>query len=169
MDEIAAEAGLSKGSLYRYYQNKQDLFLSLLGHLVEDMEETLDAIINTHETATAKLQMLLDAFSQNTTDPKMLELAKIVLEFYCRMRYDTEANQRLKDFLNPAFDRLTQVIEQGIAQGEFRPVNPRQFAIGLMAVTDGLGIYQMMEIEHFDFAAILKTMIDVLIAGLLKP
>ncbi len=45
IDEIAAEAELAKGTLYNYYRDKQDIFLSLLERGLDQFQQILDQAI----------------------------------------------------------------------------------------------------------------------------
>jgi AcrR family transcriptional regulator len=45
LDEIASEAELAKGTLYNYYKDKQDIFLSLIDRGVADYQEVLNDVI----------------------------------------------------------------------------------------------------------------------------
>ena len=45
MDDIAARAGLAKGTLYLYFASKRELFLSVLKHRFEEMRRTLREVI----------------------------------------------------------------------------------------------------------------------------
>jgi AcrR family transcriptional regulator len=59
MAEVAEEAGVSLGALYRYFENKEDLFVHLVG-------DTHDALFNasrarSHDFATQPYQALLEA------------------------------------------------------------------------------------------------------------
>ena len=44
MDDVAAEAGFSKATLYRYFKSKTELLFEILIHFFEDMETGLAAI-----------------------------------------------------------------------------------------------------------------------------
>ena len=45
VDELAREAGISKGAFYGFYQGKEHLFLSMLDHLHSEMSERAEQIL----------------------------------------------------------------------------------------------------------------------------
>lgn len=59
MGDVAAEAGVSMGALYRYFQNKQDLFVNLMGDIHEELFEASRA--SEHDFRRAPYEALLEA------------------------------------------------------------------------------------------------------------
>ena len=49
MSSIAQGAGVSVGALYKYFENKQDLYLGVIHHSVAGMEQLLTALSRTDE------------------------------------------------------------------------------------------------------------------------
>ncbi len=58
MGDVAVEAGLSMGALYRYFQNKEDLFANLIANVHEDLYQAATA---ESDFATEPYQALLEA------------------------------------------------------------------------------------------------------------
>jgi AcrR family transcriptional regulator len=59
MSDVAEESGVSMGSLYRYFQNKDDLFVNLIGDIHEQMFSASRA--SEHDFAANPYQALLAA------------------------------------------------------------------------------------------------------------
>jgi AcrR family transcriptional regulator len=59
MSDVAAESGVSMGALYRYFKNKDDLFINLIGSIHEDMFQASRSI--EHDFSTKPLEALLAA------------------------------------------------------------------------------------------------------------
>ncbi len=59
MADVAEEAGVSMGALYRYFQNKEDLFVNLIGDIHEELFEASAARV--HDFATAPYDALVEA------------------------------------------------------------------------------------------------------------
>ena len=59
MSDVAEESGVSMGALYRYFQNKDDLFVNLIGDIHEQMFQASRA--PEHDFAVAPYQALLAA------------------------------------------------------------------------------------------------------------
>jgi len=61
MEDIAAEAGVSKGTLYRYFRDKDDMYLSLLERASHQLTAELTARVAEAEGARARLVAVVKA------------------------------------------------------------------------------------------------------------
>jgi AcrR family transcriptional regulator len=61
MDDIAAEAEVSKGTLYSYFRDKEELYLALLARGSEGMVRALEDAVVHADDARSKLVALIDA------------------------------------------------------------------------------------------------------------
>ena len=59
MSDVASESGVSMGALYRYFKNKDDLFINLIGGIHEDMFQASRS--NVHDFSNAPFEALLAA------------------------------------------------------------------------------------------------------------
>lgn len=168
MDDIVAESGLSKGSLYWHYKNKKDLFLSIMASYFEQIGAGLEAAVARPAdlTATAKLNRLAEAFllalSPGTSDP----ILNVFIDFYAETRHDAEVNAFLRRVLTPYLEMLSAIIQQGIAAGEFKPIDARHLAVALMAAYDGLYLYRMMLADQYDWRQVSQVFVNTLLHGL---
>jgi TetR/AcrR family fatty acid metabolism transcriptional regulator len=75
MDDIAAEAGVGKGTLYRYFKDKDELYLKLLERASGQFTERVQAAVahqgGTRDRLVALVTTVLDYFDEN---PHLLEL-----------------------------------------------------------------------------------------------
>jgi len=61
MDDIAAEAEVSKGTLYRYFKDKDELYLALLDRCSHDLVTLLHERVAPAEGARARLEAFVEA------------------------------------------------------------------------------------------------------------
>jgi AcrR family transcriptional regulator len=61
MDDIAAEAEVSKGTLYRYFKDKEELYLALLARCSRDLVALLHERVAEAEGARARLEAFVEA------------------------------------------------------------------------------------------------------------
>lgn len=62
MDDIAAEAKVSKGTVYRYFKDKEELYLALLERSNRDIVARMQAVAEAPEGARAKLEAIIEAW-----------------------------------------------------------------------------------------------------------
>ncbi|MCX5999698.1 MAG: TetR/AcrR family transcriptional regulator [Chloroflexi bacterium] len=132
IDEIAEAAGVSKGLVFYHFTTKK----ALVERIVKDGVTTLlmrwDAIAQSGEPGQAKLrasvEALLDIFKSR---PYLLRIAFVEVIFEEEMK-DILANMSEEIVL-----RIDRLLKDGIATGEFRPVDSRIAASLLMGMCTG--------------------------------
>lgn len=164
MDQIAAESGTSKGTLYWHFKSKDDLLESAFRWFFKTLfgPEVL-AILDASPTAAGKLRILSEStveFSQQAEG-----MFNLFLEFWASStNRDKSANLWL-DLLVEYRDIVTAVIDEGVEQGEFRAVDAEALAWALTAAYDGLAAYVMLK-PDLDLPRIHSAFIETLLHGL---
>ncbi len=164
MDDIVAESGLSKGTLYWYFEGKDDLLQSAILSFFESSfgEEAL-AALEQCSTATAKLRLLARAMVGLGEWAKGLFL---FLEFWVSSTRREEAARLWLDLLVQYKDVIVGVVEEGVENGEFRPVDAEGLVWAVMAAYDGLAAYLML-MPDLDLERIGAVFVETLLSGLL--
>jgi AcrR family transcriptional regulator len=166
MDDIAQESGLSKGSLYWYFESKKELFLSIFEAYFRQMETAvrpiLEGTLSPSEKLHAIAEMLVDLMAEAQS------FVGVMIDFWSQTRHEEDINQLLRQIYEPYYQGLVAIIEEGIQQGEFRPVNAAHLASLLIAVYDGLMMQWLAMPEWVDLAGQTQTLLNVLLGGL-KP
>jgi AcrR family transcriptional regulator len=55
LDQIAERAGVTKGTIYVYFENKEHLFISMVREITKSTFDTVHGMLETHEGSTADL------------------------------------------------------------------------------------------------------------------
>jgi AcrR family transcriptional regulator len=148
MDDIVAECGLSKGTLYWYFENKDDLFVSLIKSYFFDVRQGTDAVLQQYPTASGKLRGLAQAF---------VEFFKVGGEYFSVL-FEFWLQSALRDELN-------QFMSTALSQ--YRQVNAEQIALAAMAAFDGLSFYAILIPDEVDLEQTCHTFVETLLSGLL--
>lgn len=119
MDDIAAEAGLSKGLLYLYFKGKKELFISSFREIMGQFELAMEAVINdNNSSATEKILTTLSLFRSEFKE--FTSFFGVMMEAWAQTQYDEDVVELLNEFYQPYVRMMTQIIEQGIANDEFQ-------------------------------------------------
>ena len=164
MDDIVAESGLSKGTLYWYFKNKDDLFLSLVKSYFLDMAQDVTTILAQHATASDKLR----AIAQETVRlfRETEAFFNVFFEFWMQSVLNEELNRLFSSFLIEYREVLAGIITEGVEAGEFRAVDANQLALTAMAVYDGLAFYAMLMPDEVDLERASEVFVQTLLRGL---
>ena len=163
MDDIVAESGLSKGTLYWYFKSKDDLFAEALLSVFMNVAQEAVAAMEQYSTASDKLR----AVAQATVGfGKMVEgYFSLLLEFWASSPRREEAGQSWISLLTEYKDIVVEIIEEGVRNGEFKPVDAEQLVWAIMAAYDGLAAYVMF-IPDLDLERISQVFVKTLLSGL---
>lgn len=77
LDDIAEEAGYTKGAVYSAYQSKAGLFLALLDEVIARRLDETRALLDLHATAEAKLA----ALARQPVDQRNVRFSLLAIEF----------------------------------------------------------------------------------------
>jgi TetR/AcrR family fatty acid metabolism transcriptional regulator len=116
VSKIAKEAGVADGTIYLYFENKDDILISLFNEKMGQFIETCRERIAEAETVEQKLHVLVHAhLSQLSQDPELAKVTQIELR-----QSNPQISQGIGAVLKQYFNLIDDVIREGIAQGEFR-------------------------------------------------
>lgn len=110
---VAADAGLSTGSIYRYFPSKAELFVEVLGEAVRHEVEILRSIVKSQGTAADRLRRAVESFTRRAFEGPFLAYAFIAEP--ADPEVDAERIRARREFGN-VFKTL---LREGMATGEF--------------------------------------------------
>ncbi|HEY53451.1 MAG TPA: TetR/AcrR family transcriptional regulator [Caldilineae bacterium] len=164
MDDIVAESGMSKGSLYWHYKSKKDILISVAEWYFSQMMGEMMGMAQQAPTATDQIKMLL-AFVVEMMGAEDA-LLNVFFDFYAETRHDDEVTDAVREVMMPFIDAIADIVAEGVASGEFRPVDARTVAVTFMAAGDGLFLYRAILTEQFDWRGVAEFFSEMFLASL---
>lgn len=133
MKDIAAEAGLSVGILYHYFENKEALVGALLDKFFLPDLARLKQLSQGQGSVRERLWQYVAAnwLAEADLTPLSLEL-RALSERYPVIR------AQLQDYERRYLETLTEMVATAIANGELRPADPQVVALTLLSWYDGM-------------------------------
>jgi AcrR family transcriptional regulator len=168
LEDVAAAAGISKGTIYLYFPTKEDLFRAVVRQAVLPNLEAAEAQVAGHDGPSADLlrglahRFLQLLGSDLTAVPKLVVAESgnfpAIAQFYA----DT--------VLGRAFTLIEGILSRGIRRGEFRPVDVHATLPSFAAPFLLLALWKHSLGRHthlsFDPHAVLDTHIEIVLRGL---
>jgi AcrR family transcriptional regulator len=161
VDDIAQEAGISKGTCYQYFMGKEDIFIATMERTLSTLLAEADAAAGEAKDALMRLGIEGLTFISKYRDLQFMFMGMI-----------SEAlggNERLRKKAAEVFAKvaefLSRDIERGIADGIFRPVDPNTVAYALFGIAEVVGNRYVIE-EEFDVLSFFVNLMDFLQHGL---
>jgi TetR/AcrR family fatty acid metabolism transcriptional regulator len=166
MDDIVAESGLSKGALYWYFDSKDAIIVSILDQIFDYETTHIREILEREDSAKAKLEVFVDTTIKDLE--KMKPLMPIFIDFWSLSVRKKTINQAIKRYYQNFLDLIEPIIELGIKQGEFRPVNISETALALGAIFEGTILFYIYFPDTVDFEKQFRSNLDLILEGLIR-
>jgi AcrR family transcriptional regulator len=130
-EEVAQRAGVAKGTLYLYFNSKEELLKAVIRHTLSSaVADGRQRLLDHHGSATESLTELLPTWWEEVYDSPSSALFKLVItevrnfpeiaEFYAR------------EVIEPGLAVIQALLQRGIERGEFRPVDVESAAHSLV-------------------------------------
>ncbi|HFD40111.1 MAG TPA: TetR/AcrR family transcriptional regulator [Anaerolineae bacterium] len=165
VSDVAAQAGVSQGTIYWYFDSKEDLLQGALLFFFENLDQEIASALEQATTAGGRLRALIQSMAALADEAK--ELHTLFLEFWASSSRRAEASRLWTEMLRQDKDLVVQIIEAGVQSGEFRPVDAEALTWALMAAYDGLAIYLML-MPDLDLERVSRAVTETLLAGLTR-
>lgn len=122
LEDVARRAGVSKGTLYLYFRDKEDLFHAVVERMVVPTVARGEAIAGHFEGTSADLfrALLLDWWDSIRGSHRSGMTKLMVSE---SRNFPRAAESFLKRVVLRRRRLLTRVLERGVSRGEFRPID----------------------------------------------
>ncbi|WLD95444.1 TetR/AcrR family transcriptional regulator [Alkalihalobacillus sp. AL-G] len=150
MKHVMNKAKVSRGGLYFYFSNKEDLFEAVLDEeLKENLKEVHELIESSNECWPLLKLLIKGDEDEPPTEPLAENLGPVIIEFFITGRNDSRRIQYAKERYENAFQFFRPIIEKGIRSGEFSPKAPTDIIIStILTFSDGLCIFKILLKDH---------------------
>lgn len=170
LDEIARRAGVSKGTLYLYFKDKEDLFRAVVRSAIAPNIQAITAVIGQAKVPFPDLvRMFFAAFAEREARLPIGAVAKMVIgesrnfPELARVWHDEVASK--------AIGALAKFVEAAQGRGEVRPGDPRLYAFSLMGPMVLGALWRATLVpaggEPLDLAALAKQHAETVLKGML--
>ncbi len=133
VEEIAKEAGVATGTTYLYFENKDDILISIFEEEMQPIIESMKAELNSKQTAREKILCFVNLhFEMIQNNADMAQLLEVELRQSSKFVHGY-GGTKFKEYLNV----VSAAFEEGQAKGEFRrDIHPSLFKQILFGAVD---------------------------------
>jgi AcrR family transcriptional regulator len=165
--DVAAEAVVSQGTVYHYFDSKEALLMAVFEaweteHLRQELERSLAA----ESTAAGRLALIARAAGEHLAEAFNLLGAQV--EFWSHIPRHAAIRKGFRRMFEQMAAELAQVIQDGIDNGEFRTVDATTLARLLIATYDGLVLQWLADRKSVDWQSSAEMLSSVMLQGLLS-
>jgi AcrR family transcriptional regulator len=162
IDDVCAEAGVSKGAFYGYFKRKQDLLLALLSEQASQLDALLADPSGRTLTTAERLRSFTRAMLQQAADPAHVQLRA---DLWATLATEPTVRDHFAATVARRRAALRALIEHGVEAGELAAVPANALASVLLALSDGLVLHGGLEPTAFKWTNIYRA-VDAVLDGL---
>jgi AcrR family transcriptional regulator len=169
LEDIAARAGVSKGTVYLYFDSKEDMFEALVHAIPQANIEQVRAIAGDPSVPADKLlERVLTFVGGFLRDERMIKFPRLIISDGGRFPKLAETYKR--EVISRGVGILSSIIERGIAEGRFRKVDPERAAFAaispLLFVAIWHTTFERFDDKAFDADAYVAQHIETFLRGI---
>ena len=169
LEQIAERAGVTKGTIYVYFDNKEHLFISMVHEAMKATLDTIKDMFERHEGSTADLLRAQFSFIYEhiVEDERRREVARMLIAE--ASRFPELADRYHREVQSPCQELLQKTIQRGIDRGEIRQSAVTECPLVIIAPIALVDIWMMMfgDRHPLDMKTYFDAHLDLVLTGLL--
>lgn len=145
MDDVAEAAKVSKGRLYLYFKNKEELFYAISERNIAELKQQLSTLFTGKENLKSGSENFYENFrSNNTTD-----LEKVFFEIIAESSRNLKLRKMLYEQRIKIFDVVIEYLNSQMQRGLIKKgTNTKAIASGLVSLYNGLSLSRVLGISE---------------------
>lgn len=169
LEDVAARAGVSKGTVYLYFASKEELLKSVVREsLLPNLAEAERMAQGFSGTTPELLARLLTRIGGVIAGTKIGAIPKIIISE--SGNFPELARFYLREVIHRGFRLFGAVLERGVARGEFRAVDVpnalRVLASAMLFLAVWKHAMEPNDTQRLDTDAYLRAYVDVVLRGI---
>jgi len=150
MADIAREASLSAGAIYRYFPSKEAVLKAISEHSLERDLDLMERARASEDEPIAALELLSLAMRSLFKAPGFETLARVQVELRPEFLRNDDLKQSMKKNLRMMLVASTLLIAEARDKGQIKPnVDPEALAILALCFNEGLRQFHLIDPQTF--------------------
>ena len=162
VDDVCAEAGVSKGAFYTYFDQKQELLLALLDDEAAELRALMLELEQAHVSGVERLRRSARAMVERGENPARLQIRA---DMWAEMSSNPAVREKWAAVVGERRAVLKGWIEESIGAGELAPIPANALAAILLSMGDGLLLHAGLDPSGFRWVNVRKAL-DALLEGI---
>lgn len=162
LEDVAARAGVAKGTIYRYFKDKDALFIATVRSRLPPFSAMTDAIAEFPGPTRVLMEHLITMAHELVVDSELPVLLRIIIgEGY---RFPALTELYYQEGVAKGRQLFEQIVARGVARGEIRKDHAPLLPMVMMAPMVMAVVWRLTfeGVEPLDKQAVLKAHLDLL-------
>lgn len=165
VDEVCAEAGVSKGAFYGYFDHKDELLVALLEDDAAAVDRIMEDLRRAPVVGAERIRRLVRAMLERGEDPARLQVRA---DLWAEASTSDEVRDRLAEVVRRRRISLRSWIDDSVREGELVDIPANALAAILLALGDGLMLHAGLDPAGFRWGNVRRAL-DGLLEGIAQP
>jgi len=166
LEDVATVAGVSKGTVYLYFDSKEQLFEAVVREAITPNIARAEALVDGFEGPTPDLLRGLFAFVGDVLETPLTGVMKLIVSE--SGNFPQLARMYADLVLRRAFALMRRVLERGVSRGEFRPMDLHATVPLVVAPVLLLGVWKHSFGAHTDLTLDRRKVLEAHCENLLR-
>lgn len=162
VDDVCAEAGVSKGAFYLYFDQKQDLLIALLEDDAAAVDVLMQELQRARISGLERLRRLVRAELERSEDAARLQIRA---DLWAEMSSNPAVRGRFADVVRRRRVAVRGLIDDAVEAGDLVDIPSNALAAILLALGDGLMLHAGLDPSGFRWTNIRRA-IDAVLEGI---
>jgi AcrR family transcriptional regulator len=164
VEDIARLAGLGKGTVYRHFGSKENLFLSTLEWGMTILADEIDEAVSTVHGYVDKVKAALVAYL--LFFEKHRDFYRIIVQDRMRAEIRSSPHRLIKKHLS-LVTHLADVLEKGIKDGYFKKIDVESAAHALFGITNSVLYRWLTSKKRYPIRREISVIEEIFLNGIL--
>ena len=169
LDDVARRAGVAKGLIYRYFEDKEALFLAAMRSFARPVFEDLTRLVDAHAGGTEEiLRLVFTAAHRLLATSDIVVILRIIIAE--GRAFPALPELYYAESVGKARALLDRIVERGLARGDIRPGAAAELPMALAAPMVMAAVWRMtfQPVAPVEPEAFLRAHLDLVLHGILE-
>ncbi|MCX7921450.1 MAG: TetR family transcriptional regulator [Clostridia bacterium] len=170
LEDIAAEAGVTRGAIYHYFEGKPEVYTALLNERFEGVNNLVGSIVSdggTPKEVLGKLLTKILVFMEENREYRMVQELVLFKTAYLPELEEGMAHKVKSTEATISF--IDNLIKEGIQCGEFdKNIDTRAAAIAAVGLFSGVSTLWLLNDKMFSIKKYAESIVDCFLSGIIN-
>jgi TetR/AcrR family fatty acid metabolism transcriptional regulator len=164
MEDIAQQADLSKGTLYWYFNSKEEIISTLLTNFFDREFLMIEEWAVQEEPARKLLQNLASLIVSDLLSIK--PFMSIFYEFWAMSFRNEKVGRVIRESMQQYLALIVPVVQRGIDRQEFRDLDATDVSMAFGALVEGAILLWSYDLNNVDLQAMINKSVTIFLDGI---
>ncbi len=160
MDDIATELSISKKTIYKVFKDKETMFYDMVDYCFDAIKESeAEVVEDTTISTVEKVRRILSVLPEGYKSIDFRQLYELKAKY-------PKTYLRVEERLESGWENTIALIQQGIEEGEIRPVNVSILKTMIEATVEQFFQRDVLIVNEITYTDALEELVNIIVDGI---